>query len=403
MKTVAIICEYNPFHNGHKYHIMETKKKTGAKRVIALMSGNYVQRGTPAIMDKKIRAHAALLCGVDLVIELPLFAAASSAPDFAMGAVALLDKLGVVDYLSFGSDCQEINKLKAIASFLIKYENEIESGIKDLMSLGHSYPKAKELYLTTHLKDAAMIQVLKQPNNILGIEYLKALIRLNSSITPVCVERIANDHHSTDLTPSISSATSIRSTLEQNLIEPLFSRVPDSLHDLYKHHYQHDFPVCSDDFSLLLQTSIHSTDDLTKIVGISKDFSDRLMKKLRPDQSFEDLILACKSKNITWSKTSRNLLHIMLGMTDSKFLLAKKYHMAPYYQILGFRRDSSSLIGAIKKETSLPMVRHLRPLHDPLEKEQQILLSVDQYAHQIYQAVIGQKFHTILKDEQIIV
>ena len=134
MKTVAIICEYNPFHNGHKY---------------------------------------------------PLFAAASSAPDFAMGAVALLDKLGVVDYLSFGSECQEINKLKAIASFLIKYENEIESGIKDLMSLGHSYPKAKELYLTTHLKDAAMIQVLKQPNNILGIEYLKALIRLNSSITPV--------------------------------------------------------------------------------------------------------------------------------------------------------------------------------------------------------------------------
>ena len=120
-----------------------------------------------------------------------------------MGAVALLDKLGVVDYLSFGSECQEINKLKAIASFLIKYENEIESGIKDLMSLGHSYPKAKELYLTTHLKDAAMIQVLKQPNNILGIEYLKALIRLNSSITPVCVERIANDHHSTDLTPSI--------------------------------------------------------------------------------------------------------------------------------------------------------------------------------------------------------
>ena len=149
---------------------METKKKTGAKRVIALMSGNYVQRGTPAIMDKKIRAHAALLCGVDLVIELPLFAAASSAPDFAMGAVALLDKLGVVDYLSFGSECQEINKLKAIASFLIKYENEIESGIKDLMSLGHSYPKAKELYLTTHLKDASMIQILKQPNNILGID-----------------------------------------------------------------------------------------------------------------------------------------------------------------------------------------------------------------------------------------
>ncbi len=283
MKTAAIICEYNPFHNGHEYHIKETKKKTGAQCVIALMSGNYVQRGTPAVMDKKIRAHAALLCGADLVIELPLFAAVGSAPDFAMGAVALLDQLGIVDYLSFGSECQEINKLKSIASFLIKSEDDIEAGVKKLMSLGHSYPKAKELYLTDHLDDPSMIEILKQPNNILGIEYLKALVRLDSSITPVCVERIANSHHSTDLTPSISSATSIRALLEKDEIEPLFSRVPDCLHALYEQHYQQDFPICADDFSLLLQAGIHSFDDLTQIGGISSDFSDRLMKKLRPE------------------------------------------------------------------------------------------------------------------------
>lgn len=403
MKTAAIICEYNPFHNGHEYHITETKKKTGAERIIALMSGNYVQRGTPAVMDKKIRAKAALLGGADLVIELPLFSACGSAPDFAMGAVNLLHKLGVVDYLSFGSECQDINKLKKIASFLFQYEECIEHGIKQLMSHGHSYPKAKEIYLEAHLPDPSLIQILKQPNNILGIEYLKALIQINSSITPVCVKRIASDHHSTDLTPAISSATSIRSSLEHDQISPLFSRVPDYLHDLYTQHYKKDFPICADDFSLLLHAALSSYQDLTQIGGISKDFSDRIRKKHCLDQSFEDLVNACKSKNITWSKTSRNLLHAMLGMTNDHLHIARQYQMAPYYQILGFRRCSSSLIGSIKKNSSLPMIRHLRPFNDPLDAKQIALLSVEQHANQLYQSVIGQKFHTVLKDEQIIV
>ena len=286
MKTAAIICEYNPFHNGHEYHIMQTRNITGADCVIAIMSGNYVQRGTPAVMDKKIRTKSALLGGADLVIELPLFAACSSAPDFAIGAVSLLHKLGVIDYLSFGSECQDINKLKQIASFLIQYKEEIEHGTKELMSLGHSYPKAKELYLREHLDDASLIEVLKQPNNILGIEYLKALLQLDSPIIPVCVTRVSNDHHSKELTPSISSATSIREILEQNQISPLFSRVPEALHDIYQMHYQKDFPVCLDDFSLLLHAAIYSCEDLTQISGISSDFKDRIFKMLKSDLSF---------------------------------------------------------------------------------------------------------------------
>lgn len=403
MKTAAIICEYNPFHNGHEYHIRKTKQITGADLVIALMSGNYVQRGTPAVMEKKLRTKAALLCGADLVIELPLFAACASAPDFAMGAVSLLHHLGVVDYLSFGSECQEINKLKEIASFLIKYEEAIEAGTKTLMSQGHSYPKAKELYLTKHLHDPSLIEVLKQPNNILGIEYLKALIRLDSPITPVCVGRIANDHHSRELTPLISSATSIRASLDDGQIDELLLRVPASSQELYQAHYQKDYPILADDFSLILQTALCSSKDYTSIAGISSDFSDRVLKMNRPDLSFEQLVDACKTKNITWSKTSRNLLHILLDISKDQLLLARKYQMAPYFQILGFKRSSSSLIGQIKKNASIPMIRHLRPLSDPLSDEQQLLLSTEQRANQIYQAVIGQKFHTILKDEQIIV
>lgn len=403
MKTAAIICEYNPFHNGHEYHIMQTRKITGADRVIALMSGNYVQRGTPAIMDKKIRAKAALLCGADLVIELPLFASTASAPDFAFGAVSLLNQLGVIDYLSFGSECQEINKLRQIASFLIKYEEEIEAGTKHFMNLGYSYPKAKEMYLSKHLSDSSLIDILKQPNNILGIEYLKALIRLHSPITPVCIKRVANEHHDHELTPIISSATSIRTAVEQNGLEPLFSRVPDAVHSLYKEHYQKDFPICSDDFSILLHSKIFSMDTPSKIVGISEDFYDRLLKKYRPDLSFEQLVFACKSKNITWSKVSRNLLHIILEITNSKLSIARRYQMAPYYQILGFRRSSSSLIKDIKKYSSIPMIRHLRPLNDPLPDDVKELLYTEQYAQHLYASVVGQKFHSVLKDSTIIV
>ena len=356
MKTAAIICEYNPFHNGHKYHIMQTRNITGADCVIAIMSGNYVQRGTPAVMDKKIRTKSALLGGADLVIELPLFAACSSAPDFAIGAVSLLHKLGVIDYLSFRE----------------------------------------------HLDDTSLIEVLKQPNNILGIEYLKALLQLDSPIIPVCVTRVSNDHHSKELTPSISSATSIREILEQNQISPLFSRVPEALHDIYQMHYQKDFPVCLDDFSLLLHAAIYSCEDLTQISGISSDFKDRIFKMLKSDLSFEELISACKTKNLTWSKISRNLLHIMLDITKEKVEKVRTYDMSPYFQILGFKRSASFLIGNIKRKSSIPMVRHLRVMNDPLSKDQEELLSTEQRANQLYRTVIGQKFHTIIKDEQII-
>lgn len=403
MKTAAIICEYNPFHNGHEYHIKKTKELTGADHIIALMSGNYVQRGTPAIMEKKTRARSALLCGADLVIELPLFAACGSAPDFAMGAVSLLHKIGIIDYLSFGSECQDINKLKTISSFLIEHEEEIELGTKEWMKMGYSYPKAKESYLTKHFDDPSLIDILKEPNNILGIEYLKALLRLNSSITPVCIKRTGSDHHMQKLLPSISSATSIRSAIERGDIDALFSRVPVSLHDLYKTHYKKDFPVCTNDFSLLLQAALSSYKDLTQIGGISEDFRDRILKLNRVDRSFEQLINACKSKNITWSKTSRHLLHILLGITEEQLRIARDHQMSPYFQILGFKRCSSFLIGDLKQKSSIPMIRHLRPLNDPLNNDQLLLLSTEQRANQLYLAVIGQKFHTFLKDEQIIV
>ena len=286
MKTVGLITEYNPFHNGHLYHIERAKELTGADRVVIVMSGDYVQRGTPALLSKHSRAHMALLNGASAICELPVCYASGSAEFFAQGAISILEGLGCIDTLCFGSECGELSVLQHIAQLLLSESDTYSHMLQDALKKGHSFPAARHQALEKLTGDASVSQILSEPNNILGIEYLKALLQLDSPIIPVCVTRVSNDHHSKELTPSISSATSIREILEQNQISPLFSRVPEALHDIYQMHYQKDFPVCLDDFSLLLHAAIYSCEDLTQISGISSDFKDRIFKMLKSDLSF---------------------------------------------------------------------------------------------------------------------
>ena len=173
MKTIGIIAEYNPFHTGHQYHINKTKELTNADCVIVIMSGNYVQRGFPAIADKHTRAKAALLGGADLVIELPTIYATGSAETFAMGAISILDKIGNVDIVSFGAETDDIELLKTISKTINANNDDIASKIKEILKEGVSYPVARENALKDYLNDAE-ISILDKSNNILGIEYLKA-------------------------------------------------------------------------------------------------------------------------------------------------------------------------------------------------------------------------------------
>ena len=185
MKTVGIIAEYNPFHNGHAYQIAMAKKITSADYCIVVMSGDFVQRGTPAIMDKYIRAHSALESGADLVLELPVYYAASSAEYFASGAVALLDKLGVTDTLCFGSECGDIAVLSALAEALLDETPQFKKVLKQQIKSGASYPQARNHALSVtapHLTGS--LHVLQSPNNILGLEYIKALKKRQSRIQP---------------------------------------------------------------------------------------------------------------------------------------------------------------------------------------------------------------------------
>ena len=219
MNICGIVAEYNPFHNGHVYHIEETKKITECDGIVAIMSGNFIQRGVPALFDKWTRTKMALKNGVDLVIELPSYYATSSAEYFAQGSVALLDGLGVVKNISFGSNTTDIDALKRIANVLYLEPENYKKLLQSELKRGVSYPIARSNALKNFLKkeyDAKYIaDILLDSNNILGIEYLKALLYSNSQIKPVVVERKGSTYNSTEVIDNICSATAIRELLEK--------------------------------------------------------------------------------------------------------------------------------------------------------------------------------------------
>ena len=246
MKTAGIIAEYNPFHKGHEYQIRYTKERLKADYVIVAMSGDYVQRGTPALISKHARAEMALRCGADLVLEMPVSVSTASAEAFAMGSVSLLDGLGVVDMLCFGSESGEISALKELAEILVEEPEEYKKLLKSFLSEGLTFPAARSQALTEYFKNPRnfngddfdgvltpllneVTQILNTPNNILGIEYCKALLRLNSQIRPVTIRREGMGYHETtvpegDLVSSspdlqsstdfFASATAIRSLIQ---------------------------------------------------------------------------------------------------------------------------------------------------------------------------------------------
>ena len=225
MKTAGIIAEYNPFHKGHEYQIRYAKEKLKADYVIVAMSGDYVQRGTPALISKHARAEMALRCGADLVLEMPVSVSTASAEAFAMGGVSLLDSLGVVDMLCFGSESGEISALKELAEILVEEPEEYKKLLKSFLSEGLTFPAARSQALTEYFKNPRnfsgddfdgvltpllneVTQILSTPNNILGIEYCKALLRLNSRIRPVTLRREGMGYHETTVPEGDSASPS---------------------------------------------------------------------------------------------------------------------------------------------------------------------------------------------------
>lgn len=400
MKITGLITEYNPFHNGHQYHIEKAKKLTGADKVIVVMSGDFVQRGAPALLPKHLRAEMALKAGADLVIELPVFYSCASAEFFAYGAVSLLHALHCVDSLCFGSECGNLSLLKEIAKIMLEEPPAYQSILQAYLRDGAPFPLARQKACADFTKDKQAASVLEQPNNILGIEYIKALLRLNSSITPITITRIGSGYHETGLHKQFSSASAIRKEIFSNSdIQALKNHVPDSVLHLLKANHQIRFPVTADDFSLLLKYRLlrETAETLTEYTDVSVELANRIIRCRNQLRTFEQFCQLLKTKELTYSRISRALLHIVLQIKKESFAQCNEH--GPFYaRILGFRKKSTNVLSEIKKNADIPLLTKLTAQQQlcPLG---QLQLQSDLFAADLYESMLTEKFSTPFKSE----
>lgn len=405
MKVVGLITEYNPFHNGHKYHIEKAKEITGAEYVIVIMSGDYVQRGTPAVMPKRLRAQMALLNGADAVFELPLCYSTGSAEFFAEGAVSFLNQLGIVDSLCFGSESNNLNGLQKIADILSNEPSEYKAFLQMYLKNGLSFPSARQNALIYYLGDESLTELIKDPNNILGIEYLKALKKVNSTIQPFTIQRKGAHYHDASLTESFSSASAIRNLFsEQNdfstFENALSCQLPVDCSILLKEHWHTLYPIDSNSFSLLLKYRLleETAESILQYMDVSEELANRIYKQLPVFLNWEQFCDLLKTKELTRTRIQRALLHILLKVKKEEVQYYRNNHYHYYAHLLGFRKDSTKIISAISKSESIKLITKISD-SDKLTAVGKKMLNQDLFASNIYASVITEKFGTTTKNE----
>ena len=393
MNVTAIISEYNPLHKGHLYHIETARKETGADFCIAIMSGNFVQRGTPAILDKYARAEAALKSGVDLVLELPAMYATASAEYFALGGVALANKLGCVTHLSFGSEYGQADKFMEAANLLINEPEEMKIPLKEALKEGLSYPAARAYAVKVSHPELA--DILETPNNILGVEYCKALLKLKSKIIPHTLKRQGQDYHSETADEGFASATGIRKLLgeqgpEQETI--LKAQLPPATYDCLSPYFGHR-PLTEDDLSMLLRYKLitENRSHLTEYFGVNKELSNRIYKHLSDFETFSSFAELLKTKNITRTAINRALLHILLDIKAADVQEVTKRGCVDYIRVLGFRKEAAGLLKEFSDIPETPLITNLSAAP--------VLCEIDIRADQIYQMCASQTYKIPYQNE----
>lgn len=321
MKITGLITEYNPFHNGHKYHIEQAQKITGADAIIVVMSGNFVQRGTPAILPKHMRAKAALQAGTSLVLELPVCYATGSAEFFAYGAVSLLDQLGCVDSICFGSECGDLSLLQEIARVICDEPPAFQEALQSYLKSGDSFPLARQKALKAYFSSEIYDAILSELNNILGLEYLKVLQRIGSPMKPYTIQRISSQYHDAHLQAGFSSATAIRSQIVSGELHALRGQIPDTFLTDLLHAYETRFPVLPNDVSLLLKYRLLSEtkESLLQYADVSEELANRILNQRNHFVSFEQFSALLKTKEMTHTRINRALIHILLNIKKSDY------------------------------------------------------------------------------------
>ncbi len=406
MSVLGIVTEYNPFHNGHKYHIEKSKAITGCDTVVCVMSGNFIQRGEPALINKFARAEIALQSGVDLVIELPLPYAMSSAEAFGFGAVKILDSIGVVDCISFGSEHGNIDSLISIADILVKEPDEYKAELKKQLSLGLSFPVCRQKAIENYIKHYSVSEstvnlssILETSNNILAIEYLKALNRLKSTIKPYTIERIANQYNSPVITGDISSATAIRNSIfniyqeqEQQLCPNTVQTMPDVAKNIIEKEFKEGRgPININAFENILLAFLRyaSTEKLGEITGISEGLEYRIKKAAAWSGNIDSLLSNICTKRYTRTRLQRILFSLLAGVTKDDMDLFQQYGGPQYARILGFNKRGREILSKMKKSSVLPIVTKPVDYKCSCNKLLKRMLEIEAQATDLY--VLGYK------------
>ncbi|RHW39750.1 nucleotidyltransferase [Lysinibacillus yapensis] len=394
MKAVGVVVEYNPFHNGHFYHISQSKSKTQADVVIAVMSGQFLQRGEPALVSKYHRTKMALMNGVDLVIELPYVYSTAHATLFAEGAIQLLDAIGCKSF-AFGSEEGSISPFLNTFDLIHKQNEHYNSLIKQYVTTGISYPQSLfKAYEELRQKESAKTIDLSQPNNILGYHYIEAAKRLNLAIEPITIPRIQAGFHE-DINPdsSIASATGIRKAIAENdSIENIKQFVPQhTFNELesWMEHY-HTFISWEKFWPYLKYAILRNTpQQLSQYADVNEGIEFALIKAAKRSNSFNELMNAIKSKRYTWTRLQRMVTHIYTGITKEAL---HQFTNPTYIRLLGMSQNGQAYLSQHKKEFSLPLISRVASTKDDA------MLSLDVHATDMYalgvELATGQKIAT---------
>ena len=385
--VLGIVAEYNPFHNGHLYHLLKSKDLTKDNLVVAVIGGNFTQRGEASLVDKWTKCEMAIDNGIDLVIELPILYSISSAENFADGAVKILNSLKVVDHISFGAECEELNKLNIVANTLYEEPKEYKLFLQSELNKGLSFPKARENALIDYLNDFSYKTILSGSNNILAIEYLKALNKHHSKVTPVLVPRGNTNHLNRDYTGKITSSTAIREMIKTGNTRNLKSSLtPNSYtilkEEIEKGHFIHDISEFEKMFFYNLRKT--SVEELKKLPDVSEGLENLIKKSANLYNSYDEFISSVSSKRYTSTRIKRILLYSLLGISEKEMEISKK--VTPYIRVLGFNKNGKELLRTIsKRNPNLNIITSVKKfIDDNKNKNLQMLLDKDILASNVY-------------------
>jgi predicted nucleotidyltransferase len=363
MKTVGIVSEYNPFHNGHKYHIEAAKEACNADHAVCIMSGSFVQRGEPAIFDKWSRAKMAVMNGADLVVELPVVYACQPAEIFAFGAVNILNGMGIIDNICFGSELGDTDVLHTLARLLHEEPEDFSILLREQLGKGVSYPRAVSAALSSYLgreNQEIVADILGNPNNVLGIEYIKALKTLGSSIEPVAVKRVASGHNDMGINSDIASATAVRREINEcGISEKVRLSMPSDCVAIAEDNIRKGRqPIYLNDFSdlLLYRLRMLEENELSLYLNSREGIENRLRRFSLKAASCDELIERVKTKRYTRTYIQRLLCHILLGIKKTDISIFKASGCPAYIRVLAFNEKGTGLLREIKARSAFPVV-----------------------------------------------